>query len=82
MRKNFLKENKDKIEVFYLPTYSPELNPDEYFNGFLKREIEKRGDAQTQEKLKANVRASANIIQNNSLKISKLFQAKKILYAS
>jgi hypothetical protein len=27
--KQWLKANADKIEVFYLPSYSPELNPDE-----------------------------------------------------
>ncbi|MEB3703185.1 IS630 family transposase [Candidatus Bealeia paramacronuclearis] len=27
----FLKENKEKIEVFFLPAYSPDLNPDELF---------------------------------------------------
>jgi len=26
------KENKDKIAVFHLPAYSPEKNPDDYFN--------------------------------------------------
>jgi transposase len=26
----WLEKKKDKIAVFYLPSYSPELNPDEY----------------------------------------------------
>ena len=26
----------DRIEVFYLPRYAPELNPDEYLNNDLK----------------------------------------------
>jgi hypothetical protein len=37
-----------------LLSYSPELNPDEYFNNVFKREIEKRGDAKTKEKFKIN----------------------------
>ena len=28
--KKWLAQNTEKIEVFYLPSYSPELNPDEY----------------------------------------------------
>ena len=28
--KKWLKQREDEIEVFYLPSYSPELNPDEY----------------------------------------------------
>lgn len=34
--KAWLAEHKDEIEVFYLPSYSPELNPDEYMNCDLK----------------------------------------------
>ena len=32
----WLSEHEDEIEVFYLPSYSPELNPDEYLNCDLK----------------------------------------------
>ena len=32
-------ERQDKIEVFYLPSYSPELNPEERLNGDLKQAI-------------------------------------------
>jgi transposase len=32
----WLAEHRTEIEVFYLPAYSPELNPDEYLNGDLK----------------------------------------------
>ena len=34
--KAWLQKNKDKIEVFYLPSYSPELKPDELLNAYLK----------------------------------------------
>jgi len=80
--KQFLAENTDEIEVFYLPTYSPELNPDEYFNNALKREIEKNGDSTTKKNFKIKVRAATQIIQNNSLKVSKFFQAKKVKYSA
>jgi hypothetical protein len=30
--KDWLEEHKSQIEVFFLPSYSPELNPDEYLN--------------------------------------------------
>jgi len=35
----FLKENKDKIEIFYFPSYAPEINPDEYLNNTLKENM-------------------------------------------
>ena len=35
----WLKENKERIEVFFLPPYSPELNPQEYVNQDLKTNV-------------------------------------------
>ena len=32
----WLEKRKDKIEVFFLPPYAPEYNPDEYLNHALK----------------------------------------------
>jgi transposase len=39
----WLQANKGKIEVFYLPTYSPELNPVEYLNNDAKGQVNKAG---------------------------------------
>lgn len=39
--REWLDAHVDRIEVFYLPPYSPELNPSEYFNGDLKGEIQR-----------------------------------------
>ena len=38
--KEFLEENKERIEVFYFPSYSPELNPEELLNNVLKQNIQ------------------------------------------
>jgi transposase len=35
----WLKRHEDHIEVFYLPPYSPEINPDEYLNRDFKTEL-------------------------------------------
>jgi tRNA U34 5-methylaminomethyl-2-thiouridine-forming methyltransferase MnmC len=43
--KKWLNEDADKIEVFYLRSYSPELNPDELLNADLKRRIAKAAPA-------------------------------------
>jgi transposase len=80
--KTWVAKNKDRIEVFYLPSYSPDLNPDEYFNGVLKREIENRGNANTKERLIKNVRASARKIQANERLICSLFEAGDVNYAA
>ena len=37
--KAWLERHQEKIEVFSLPSYSPELNPDEYLNCDLKTNL-------------------------------------------
>jgi transposase len=45
-------EREDQIELFYLPSYSPQLNPKERLNADLKQEMGKRVPVRT----KASVR--------------------------
>jgi transposase len=82
MVQEWLKKHEEKIKVYYLPPYSPERNPDEYFNGNLKRELEKRGNAKTEKEFKRNVRASAMKIQAEKSQIKRLFEAKFVAYAA
>lgn len=74
--------NKDKIEVYYLPSYSPELNPDEYFNGTLKRTLERHGDSTNLKKFKKNVHKTAVKIQRDHNLIINLYKAHDIAYAA
>jgi len=46
-------ERQDRIVLFYLPSYSPELNPEERLNGHLKRGIGAKVPARTKPKLKS-----------------------------
>jgi transposase len=39
----WLADHQTQIEVFYLPTYSPELNPVEYLNGDMKGTVNEAG---------------------------------------
>lgn len=39
----WLAAHQERIEVFYLPTYSPELNPVEYLNNDMKGNVNKAG---------------------------------------
>lgn len=50
--KAWLAEHKEEIEVFYLPSYSPELNPDEMLNAALKAVITRRARARAKGDLK------------------------------
>ena len=78
----WIKKHEDAIRVYYLPPYSPERNPDEYFNGDLKHELEKRGNAKTKKEFKSNVRASAMKIQADKSQIKRLFEVDFVTYAA
>jgi transposase len=50
----FVSENSDAIELFFLPPYAPELNPDELAWAHIKTRVAK-ATVQTKEELKKNV---------------------------
>jgi len=60
---NFVDENKKKFAIYYLPSYSPELNPDEHVWEYLKAYQLKSHQAQTTEELKRLVKRKMQSIQ-------------------
>ena len=47
----WLEKHKEQIKVLYLPSYSPEINPDEYLNGNLKHKVRSGIPARTEKDL-------------------------------
>ena len=80
--KAWLEENKEQIEVFYLPSYSPELNPDEYLNGDLKQKIRSGLPARTEKELKKKTRSFMCTLQNRPKHVRNYFKHPKIAYAA
>lgn len=54
--KAWMAERNDLIGLFYLPSYSPQLNPEEWLNANLKQEMGKHVSVRT----KAKLREAAN----------------------
>jgi transposase len=79
---DWLEENKEKIEVFYLPSYSPELNPDEYLNNSLKGRVHSGERANTAKQLELKARKHMRNLQNNRYKVKKFFEHPCISYAA
>jgi len=77
----WLDENKEKIEIYLLPAYSPELNPDEYLNQDIKQYSRKRRPA-NQTELVENLRSYLKSNQKKPDKIKNFFQAEKVKYAA
>ncbi len=64
--KAWLAEYRCDIEVFYLPSYSPELNPDERLNADLKQAIGSKVPVRTKATLCAAADAPMQLIAANA----------------
>jgi len=80
--KAWLEEHSDEIEVFYLPSYSPELNPDEYLNCDLKTGIRSSSPARNQSDLKGKVLGHMRMLQKKPQRVEKYFKHPAIKYAA
>jgi len=80
--KVWLAKHADEIEVFYLPAYSPELNPDEYLNCDLKVGVHSKKPARTRKELKAKVLSHMCMLQKRPDRVKKYLQHAKISYAA
>lgn len=80
--KKWEEENKNKIALFYLPSYSPELNPDEYLNNDLKSGIGLKQTPKNEKQMKNNVKSHMMYLQKNPKKVARFFNHKSIKYAA
>jgi len=80
--KKWLEKHHDKIQMFFLPPYSPEVNPDEFLNNDLKSNAVGRKRAKDSEELETNVRKFFKTKQKRPENVKKYFQAKSVRYAS
>ncbi len=79
--KEWIESHKDKIELFFLPAYSPELNPDEYLNCHLKAGVHSGIPARTSSQLKGKAISYLRKIQKYPGKVRNYFNHPKIAYA-
>ncbi len=79
--KKWAQENDNKIEIFLLPAYSPELNPDEYLNQDIKQHTRKTRP-QNQDQMILGLRTYLKRNQKNPEKIKNFFKAEKVRYAA
>ncbi|MCP3687795.1 MAG: IS630 family transposase [Gammaproteobacteria bacterium] len=80
--KAWLAEHEELIDVFYLPAYSPELNPDEYLNCDLKVGVHSKAPARNNKQLKGKVISHMRMLQKTPARVEKYFQHRKIQYAA
>ena len=80
--KAWVEKNKAKIEIFHLPSYSPEKNPDEYLNCDLKYGLSTKPSPRNEEQLKNNVEDHMVMLQMNQDRVKKYFEHEEIRYAA
>ena len=80
--KAWVAERQDKIELFYLPSYSPELNPEERLNADLKHAIGSKVPTRTKPKLKAVATAHMEMLEQSPERVKKYFQDPRVKYAA
>ena len=80
--KEWAKKNEDKIALFFLPSYSPERNPDEYLNCDLKYGLAQKVAPKNEKQLKKNVRSHMKLLQKNPDRVARYFKHKSINYAA
>jgi hypothetical protein len=77
-----LADKTDRIEVFYLPKYAPERNPDEYLNCDVKANINTEGLPKDREELRGKRHRFMQKLAKLPARMASYFEHKDIAYAA
>ena len=80
--KEWAKRHEESIELFFLPSYSPERNPDEYLNCDLKHGMSQKPSPKDEGQMIKNVKAHMLLIQRNPKRVMSYFKNENINYAA
>lgn len=78
----WLDKHRNRIEVFYLPSYSPELNPDELLNADLKETLTKKAPMRRKGELKKALTSHLRKVSRQPDRVKKYFQNGPARYAA
>ena len=80
--RDWLVGREAEIEVFYLPGYSPELNPDEGLNGDLKQAVTRKAPARSKPQLRRAAISHMRSLSKRPHRIRSIFQHPQFRYAA
>lgn len=80
--RKWLESHKKQIEVFYLPAYCPELNPDEYLNNHLKGRIHSGLPARSEYEIEKQTTSFMKKLQKRPFQVMGYFEHHKVAYAA
>jgi transposase len=74
--------HRDRIELFFLPAYAPEHNPDEFLHSDLKRSLGRRPAVKDKAGLESRLRGYLRRLQRQPHRVRAFFQAPTTRYAA
>lgn len=77
----WVSQQQGKIELFFLPAYSPDLNPDEHVNADVKYGIGSKAPVRTKENLRKATEDHMAMLKSTPHRIEKYFDDPAIAYA-
>ena len=80
--KDWVNKNSDRIEMHFLPGYSPELNPDELLNQDTKANALGRQRARNRAEMVSQLRTYLRSTQRRPDIVKNYFQGKHVEYAA
>ena len=80
--KNWVAKYPDRIELFFLPPYAPEINPQELVNQEIKSHASNFRLMTSMQDLTVNMRYCLTQIQFNPFKVMAYFQKESVKYAA
>jgi transposase len=80
--RDWLDAHRSEIELHYLPSYSPELNPDEGVNADLKQALPREAPARSKEQLKRAAARRMRSLSRRPQRIRAIFRHPQFRYAA
>jgi transposase len=79
--REWVEAHREGIEIFFLPPYSPEHNPDEYLNHDVKTHVRQNPTPRSGTELKNGLRSYMRRLQRKTDKIARFFEHDSVRYA-
>ena len=80
--KAWVAERQAQIELFYLSSHSPQLNPEERLTADLKQQMGKRVPVRTKLRLREAANKHRTMLEQNPERVMSYFQDRRVRYAA
>jgi transposase len=80
--KAWVESHRHEIELFHLPAYAPDHNPEEYLNNELKQKLRRQPQPDGEDELVRNVRSVLRTIQRSPERVRAYFTPEPVRYAA